>query len=176
MAEEAENPEEQPKSSKKMIMIIAVVVLLLAGGGGASFFMGGEEPAAGGENAEAEAKAEEEAEDAEEGEQQKVLAYYELEQPLRVNFPKGGRASLIEIRLSFLTEDPEAEELLKKHNPMIVNNLLMAISAQGSEKLASREGKEELQKIILDEVNKVMEKMTGKERVKEVFFTRFVMQ
>ncbi len=178
MAEQAENTEEEPKSSKKMIMIIAIVVLLLAGGGGAYFLMGGEEPAAEGENAEqAEAKAEEEAEaEAEEGEQQKVLAYYDLEQPLRVNFPKGGRASLIEIRLSFLTEDPKAEELLKKHNPMIVNNLLMAISAAGSEKLASKEGKQELQKIILKEVNKVMDKMTGKERVKEVFFTRFVMQ
>ncbi len=175
MAEE-ENTEEEPKSSKKMIMIIAIVVLLLAGGGGAYFFMGGEEPVAEGENAEqAKATSEEEA-DAEEGEQQKVLAYYDLEQPLRVNFPKGSRASLVEIRLSFLTEDPEAEELLKKHNPMIVNNLLMAISAAGSEKLATREGKEELQKIILEEVNKVMEKMTGKERVKEVFFTRFVMQ
>lgn len=175
MAEEAENTEET-KSSKKMIMIIAVVVLLLAGGGGAYFFMGGEEPATEGENAEqAETKAEEETEE-DEGEQQKVLVYVDLEQPLRVNFPKGSQASLIEIRLSFLTEDPEAEELLKKHNPMIVNNLLMAISAAGSEKLATKEGKEELQKIILDEVNKVMDKMTGKERVKEVFFTRFVMQ
>jgi len=104
------------------------------------------------------------------------LIYYDLEQPLRVNFPQGSRFSLIEIRVSFMSEDAKAEELLEKHEPMIMNNLLMAISAAGSDKLATREGKQELQKIILDEVNKVMKKMTGKERVKDVFFTRFVMQ
>ncbi len=175
MAEEPENTEE-PKSSKKMIIIIGVVVLLLAGGGGAYFFMGGDEPVAEGENAE---QAQEDAEAAEEEDEEgseKVLIYYDLEQPLRVNFPQGSRFSLIEIRVSFMSEDAKAEELLDKHKPMIVNNLLMAISAAGSDKLATREGKQELQKIILDEVNKVMKKMTGKERVKDVFFTRFVMQ
>ncbi|WP_198243900.1 flagellar basal body-associated FliL family protein [methane-oxidizing endosymbiont of Gigantopelta aegis] len=175
MAEEPENTEE-PKSSKKMIIIIGVVVLLLAGGGGAYFFMGGDEPVAEGDNAE---QAQEDAEAAEEEDEEgseKVLIYYDLEQPLRVNFPQGSRFSLIEIRVSFMSEDAKAEELLEKHKPMIVNNLLMAISAAGSDKLATSEGKQELQKIILDEVNKAMKKMTGKERIKDVFFTRFVMQ
>ncbi len=175
MAEESENTEE-PKSSKKMIIIIGAVVLLLAGGGGVYFFMSGDEPVTEGENAgQAQKEAEAADEDEEEG-AEKVLSYYELDQPLRVNFPQGSRFSLIEIRVSFMIEDPEAEELLKKHKPMIVNNLLMAISAAGSDKLATKEGKQELQKIILDDVNKVMKKMTGKERVKNVFFTRFVMQ
>ncbi len=175
MAEEPENTEE-PKSSKKMIIIIGVVVLLLAGGGGAYFFMGGDEPVAEGENAKQVQEDAEAAEEEDEEGSEKVLIYYDLEQPLRVNFPQGSRFSLIEIRVSFMSEDAKAEELLEKHKPMIVNNLLMAISAAGSDKLATSEGKQELQKIILDEVNKVMKKMTGKERIKDVFFTRFVMQ
>ncbi len=170
--EELENGEEK-KSSKKLIIIIAAVVLLLAGGGGAYFFMaGGDDPAAEAENAE---KVQEEAE-AEEEEGDKEISFYELEEPLRVPFPKGSSASLIEVRLAFMIDDPDVEELLEKHKPMMINNLLMAISAAGADNLSNKDGKEALRATILDEVNKVMHKMTGKDRVKDVFFTGFVMQ
>ncbi len=171
--EELENGEEK-KSSKKLIIIIAAVVLLLAGGGGAYFFMaGGDDPAAEAENAE---EAQEEAEEDEEDEGGKEISFYELEEPLRVPFPKGSSASLIEVRLAFMIDDPDVEELLEKHKPMMINNLLMAISAAGADNLRNKDGKEALRATILDEVNKVMHKMTGKDRVKDVFFTGFVMQ
>ncbi|WP_305906666.1 flagellar basal body-associated FliL family protein [Methylomarinum sp. Ch1-1] len=102
--------------------------------------------------------------------------YYELEQPLRVNFPKGSSANLIEIRVAFLVDHEEAEEALEKHEPMIINNLLMTISAAGADKLKLTEGKNELRAKILEETGKVMKKMTGKNAVKEIFFTAFVMQ
>jgi flagellar FliL protein len=59
---------------------------------------------------------------------------------------------------------------------MIRNNLLMAISGQGAENLKTREGKEQLRTTMLDEIANVMEKMTGKNKVINLFFTTFVMQ
>ncbi len=168
MAENTE-VEEEKKSSKKMI-IIAVLVLLLGGGGAGYFFMAGDSTEVEGEQTE---KPGEQA-DATESNNEKL--YTALEKPLLVNFPKGSRARLIQVSLTLLVEDEETIEALKKHQPMLRNNLLMIISAKGPDKLASKEGKEELRAEMLEEAGKIMTKMTGKNKVDNVFFTTFVMQ
>jgi flagellar FliL protein len=169
MAEnELENGEEK-KSSKKIIIIVAVV-LLLAGGGAGYYFMAGDQSTD--ENGEQI----EEVEDVVEEEGADIELYYDLNKALVVNFPKGSGASLIQVSLSLLVKGEETVEALKKHEPMIRNNLLMVISAKGAKNLMKREGKEELRSDMLKEVGKVMEKMTGKNKVTNIFFTTFVMQ
>ena len=173
MAEDNQENVEEQKSSKKLIIIIIVLLLIIAGGGAAFFLMGGDYSADQGEDAER-VEPKEEGEEIEQS--SKEIIYYDLEQPLRVNFPKGSGARLIEVKVTFLIDNEDAKDALIKHEPMIVNNLLMAISAAGADKLKQIEGKNELRASILDETGKVMEKMTGKNRVREVFFTTFVMQ
>ena len=173
MAEDNQENVEEQKSSKKLIIIIIVLLLIIAGGGAAFFLMGGDDSADQGEDAER-VEPKEEGEGIEQS--SKEIIYYDLEQPLRVNFPKGSGASLIEIKVTFLIDNEDTKDALIKHEPMIVNNLLMIISAAGADKLKQTEGKNELRASMLDETGKVMEKMTGKNRVREVFFTSFVMQ
>ncbi len=173
MAEDENNGEEQ-KSSKKLIIIIVVLVLIIAGGGAAFFMMGNDDPSAQEQNADQIESKKDGGEEAEESSNE--IIYYNLEQPLRVNFPTGSSASLIEIKVAFLVSNEETIEALKKHEPMIVNNLLMAISAAGADKLKQIEGKNELRALMLDETGKVIKKMTESDGVKEVFFTAFVMQ
>ncbi len=171
MAEENQENGEEPKSSKKLIIIIVILLLVIAGGGAAFFMMSGDDAAE-----QAETTEQVEPEQDQEEEESKETLYYEMETPLRVNFPKGSSAKLIEIKVAFLIKNEDVEEAMKKHEPMVVNNLLMAISATGADKLKQTEGKDELRTLMSDEVNKVMEKMTGKKGVKEVFYTAFVMQ
>ena len=47
---------------------------------------------------------------------------------------------------------------------------------EGSANLMTREGKEALRAEMLKEIGSVMEKMTGQNKVKDIFFTTFVMQ
>ena len=169
MAENEVEEGEEKKSSKKMIIIIAAVVLLLAGGGAGYFFMTGD-PASG------EGEQNEDVEEVVEEEGASEEIYYELEKPLIVNFPKGSGARLIQVSISLLVKGQDTIDALKKHEPMMRNNLLMAISGQGSENLKTREGKEQLRAKMLDEIGKVMEKMTGQNKVSNLFFTTFVMQ
>lgn len=169
MAENEVQEEEEKKSSKTIIIIVAIV-LLLAGGGGGYYFMTGD--AEEGEQAEEVEEVEEESEE-EEGMES---VYYDLEKPLIVNFPKGSGARLIQVNVSLLVKGEEAVEALKKHEPMIRNNLLMSISAKGAKNLKMREGKEELRDEMLTEIIEVMEKMTGNNKVINIFFTSFVMQ
>lgn len=162
-----EDGEEEKKSSKKII-IIALIVLLLAGAGaGYYFFMGGGSEGADGEQTEEVEEVEEELVDE---------VYYDLKKPLIVNFPKGSEVSLIQVSISLLIKGEESVEAVKKHEPMMRNNLLMAISAQGAKNLSSVEGKEALRAEMLSEISKVMEKMTKENKVTNLFFTTFVMQ
>ncbi len=168
MAENEVEDGEVKKSSKKII-IIAAVVLLLAGGGAGYFFMTGDSTVEG-EQSEEIGEAVEEEDGANEG------VYYELEKALVVNFPKGSGASLIQVSITLLVQGQDTIDALKKHEPMLRNNLLMTISGQGAKNLMTREGKEQLRAKMLDEIGKVMEKMTGKNEVSNLFFTTFVMQ
>ena len=169
MTENEVEDGEGEKSSKKII-IIAAVVLLLAGGGAGYFFMAGDPVAGEADQTEDVVGVVEE----EEGANEEV--YYELEKALVVNFPRGSGASLIQVSITLLVQGQDTIDALKKHEPMIRNNLLMAISGQGSENLKTREGKEQLRAKMLDEIGKVMEKMTGQNKVSNLFFTTFVMQ
>lgn len=170
MAENDLEDGTEKKSSKKIIIIVGVVVLLLAAAGaGYYFFMSNSDEL---DSEKVEEVVEEES--VEEGVNEEV--YYEMKQPLVVNFPKGSAASLIQVSVSLLVKGQETIEALTKHEPMIRNNLLMAISAKGSKNLMTVDGKEELRAEMLSEVGKVMEKMTKKNNVTNVFFTTFVMQ
>lgn len=169
MAENEEDNGEEKKSSKKMIIIGLVILLLAGAGAGYYFFMGNSEELDGEMSEEVIDE-----EDEEEGATDEI--YYDMKKSLIVNFPKGSGASLIQVSVSLLVKGEETIETLKKHEPMIRNNLLMAISAKGSKNLMTIEGKEALRDEMLKVVSEVMEKMTKKNKVTNVFFTSFVMQ
>ncbi len=180
---EAQGKDEGKKSSKKMIVIIAVAVLVLAGaGGGAYFYMNKQASAEHKEEGDGKQGKEEHKVDAakeEDAEHEKVAEpdiYYDLPTPLLVNFPAGSGAKVIRISLTILTKGEASVDAMKKHEPMIRNNLLMAISALGAEKAKTLAGKQELKEMMQVEIGKVLEKMAGKNTVKDVYFTEFVMQ
>ncbi len=171
MAEVEEGTEK--KSSKMMIIIIALVVLVAAGGGAYYFmFMGGESTVEEGEEAkEVEAEPEEEEEDTD-----TELTYFEMDKPFVVNFPKSSGISLLQVSIALSVEGVTTAELLKKHEPMIRNNLLMLISGQVPQELKTVEGKEKFVELMHKEVDKVIKKIGGKNKVQDMFFTSFVMQ
>jgi flagellar FliL protein len=182
---EAESKDGEKKSSKKLIIIIAIVVLLLGGGAGGYFFFmhkpAGDEH---GKQAEhGDKKVEEthpaEEENADEHEQDPAAhaeVYYQITEPLLVNFPPNASAKIIKISVTVLVKGEANVAVMKKHEPMIRNNLLMAISSVGADKAKTLEGKKELQTMMQSEIGKVMELMTKKNPVQAVYFTDFVMQ
>jgi flagellar FliL protein len=168
MAEFEQDQEdgEGKKSPKKLIIIILAAVLLLAAGGGATFFLMKGSSAKGGDAEQVE----------EEPEEPSEKLYFTMSKPLVIDFPQGASAQHARITISMLVGSDEVIEILKKNEPMIRSNLLMLISAQDSNALNTREGKEALRKAISDDVTAVITKMAGKGRVDEIFFTSFVMQ
>lgn len=182
---ETQASNEVKKSPKKLIIIITIVLVLIAGGVGGYFYMqksAGAEHTEGGEkdkNATEEHKddhKDEHKEEASHDEHAEPDVYYDLPTPLLVDFPAGGSAKVIKLSVTILVKGEAGVAALKKNEPMLRNNLLMAISAIGSEKAKTTEGKQELKALMLTETGKVLEKMAGKNTAKDLYFTDFVMQ
>jgi flagellar FliL protein len=184
MAEIQHEGGEKKSSKKKLIIIILAVVVLLAGGGGAAyFFLMKGDPAPEGEHGQSakatdkhEAKPEENNEASEHDAAPVEKLYFDLTKPLVVNLPKGMGAKFVMIAVTLLVEGADTVDALKKNEPMVRNNLLMVISAQNADELKTREGKDKLRAAIKESVSAVLTKMAGKSRLKDVYFTSFVMQ
>jgi flagellar protein FliL len=161
-AEEGEAPP--PKSRKKLIIIVAVVAaVVLIGGGVTAFLMlkGG-----GKDGKEAHAKVE-----------HVEPIYVPLDPPFVVNFESNGLVRFLQVTVQVMTEDPLAAEMVKKHDPVIRNGLLMLFSGQTYDSLSTTAGKENLRQAALKDVRRAIAAGGGDgNKVKDLYFTSFVMQ
>ena len=134
-----------------------------------------------GEQAKAEGETEGEGEGEEEGDTNpdgtpRVAMYMDFEQPFVVNFQDEGQLRYLQITISVMTKNPKVVEEMKRHMPLIRNNLVMLFSGQTHEGIISREGKEKIRKEAEAEVQKILKEQTGNSGVKALYFTSFVMQ
>ncbi len=157
--------EKGAGSKKKLIIVVAAVVLLLVAGGAGWFLFGGSSEG----DQPQEAAAEEPVEES-------PPIYHSLAPVFVVNLPPGGRAKMLQVGVDVMARKPELIEFLKHNDPMIRNNLLSLFGTQEGDALRSREGKEQLQKAVLEALNGIVEKQAGPGRVEAVYFTSFVMQ
>ncbi len=169
MAEEETEAEEAPaKSGKGKLIIMLVAAVVLGGGGffGATMFMGGDEPVE-------EGAAEEEAAAISNA---KAL-YYPILPPLTTNFSDDvGRRRFMQVSLEVRASEQSAIDAVKDHNAVIRNALLMAYSDVNYESAITRDGKEALRVMSLEEVRRVLQEQTGEPGVDDIFFTQFVIQ
>ncbi len=172
-APEAEAPPAAGGGKKMMLIIVAAIVLVLGLSAGAAwFFMGGSH------EAEAQVDSKEHAKD---GNKQKKPAgpaiYYKVDPALVVNFQSNGVTRFLQVAMEISTREPETAELLKLHDPVIRNDLLMLLGSQQEDTISTREAKEALRRQALEAVRAVVTKEGGEgEKVENVFFTSFVMQ
>lgn len=167
-----ESKETQPKSSKLMLILVIVLLVLVLGLGGAVLYVLGIIP---GYKPKVEA-GHGEAPVAEEHAAPKIPLFAPLDPAFVVNLPPGGEARLMQISLAALTFDAAVVDALKKHAPMLRNNLNLLFSGQEAVKLRTLEGKQALQAKILEEVRKVALLQVPKGTVEQVFFTGYVLQ
>jgi flagellar protein FliL len=149
----------------KLPLMLAAVAVVAAGAGGAWYFLGKGKAEEGTEGATAEAAA------------AAPALYVKLEPPFVVNFSSAGKARFLQVAIEVMTRDPHVAEELDRHNPAIRNDLLLLLSNQQQDALASREGKEKLQQETLAAIRHVIQANGGEpESVEAALFTSFVMQ
>ncbi len=155
---EGEGETAPPKSRKMLFIVLAAV--LLAGGGGAFFFLQG-----GKGDAKAEAAP--------------LLPpiYVNLDPPFVVNFEAESMVRFLQVTVSVMTRDPHTEEIIKKNDPRIRNDLLLLLSNQHYKDISTREGKDKLRSAALESVRAdVLDAGGEAAKVENLYFTAFVMQ
>lgn len=103
-------------------------------------------------------------------------AYLPLEPPFTVNFENEGYLRFLQISMEVLVRDPLVVDEIKKHMPVIRNNMIMLLSNQSYASLSSREGKEKLRTEALAEIQKTLKDKGIDSGVDAIYFTNFVMQ
>lgn len=110
------------------------------------------------------------------GEDAGPALYLSLEPPFVVNAVGQGSTHYLQVSMDVMARDPAVIEAVKKHMPVIRNNLIMLLSSQDQAVVGTREGKEKLRADALAEVQKVLKEQIGEPGVEALYFTIFVMQ
>lgn len=167
--EEIELAAAPAKSKKGLIIIIVAVLLVLGGGTGGALYALGMLP--GGAVEETTAEGAEPAEPA-----RAEAVYVPLDPAFTVNFRGGAGARYLQVAVEAMTREPDVEAHIKRHMPVIRNDLTLLFSSKSARDLASIEGKEALRAETLTSIQHVLETETGSPGVEAVYFTSFVMQ
>lgn len=169
MAEEVEL-EVKPSKSKLPLIIAIVVVVLIAGGVAAYFLLGSsssdEAPTPVAEQAPKPAS------DAEIGD----ALYVAMPRPFVFSVPGIDRERLVQVKVQLLVRGLDAEQLAKKHIPLVEGTLLKTFSSSTAEELVSLSGKERVREQALTDVRQAFLEVEGDSIVEQVLFTGFVLQ
>lgn len=165
---------EGQAKKKKLIIIIGAVVLLAVVAVVAVLMMSGDsaEPAPV-EDAAAETAV---AADPNAAADKGSALYVSMPRPFIFNVPGASKDRLVQIKVQLLVRGSNNEEAAKVHIPLIESTLLRTFSTSNAEQLITVEGKENLKKKALKEVQEALIGVAGSEVVEEVLFTGFVMQ
>lgn len=176
--------EEAPKSSKKMMIIIIVGVLLLVTVGIlGGLFLGGvfdEKP----EPTETEQAIDGGDSEAPSGDSEGSTAteniaertYWPLEPPFVLNFEGKSKARYMQIGLEVATTNDKAHAAVKKHLPVIRNEIVLLLSGQKYEEMVTPDGKEQLRAELIETINNILIQHKVKKGIDNIYFTSFVMQ
>ena len=176
--------EETPKSSKKMLIIIIIgVVLLIIIGVVGGLFLGGvfdDKP----EQTETAQSVDGDSEDAanseggadESAEAIAERSYWPLEPPFVLNFEGKSKARYMQIGLEVATTNDKAHAAVKKHMPVIRNEIVLLLSGQKYEEMVTPDGKEQLRTELIETINNILQKHKVKKGIDNIYFTSFVMQ
>ncbi|MEW8507066.1 MAG: flagellar basal body-associated FliL family protein [Candidatus Thiodiazotropha sp.] len=116
--------------------------------------------------------AEDEKEEAEEA--PPTISYYQLKPSLVANLAGGGKYIRCDVQL--MTNDDLFLEELNIHGPAIRHAMLLLLSEQDGMDIKSPNGKEALRKKALATIGELMQELSGRNEVKALFFTTFLVQ
>jgi flagellar FliL protein len=91
-----------------------------------------------------------------------------------INLP--GKPSLLQVGVSLRVFSDQMVEFIKHNDPMLRHHLINLMQSQEAAKLRDRSAKETLQTEMLDEINRIVEELSGPGQVDALYFTSFVMQ
>lgn len=103
--------------------------------------------------------------------------YQGLHPALVVNFrDAAGDSHFMQVEMEVMARDQDIINAVKDHTPVIRNNLILLYGGVQYENITTREGKEQMLKDGLREIQKVMDARVGSPNVEALYFTSLIIQ
>lgn len=102
--------------------------------------------------------------------------YLSLDPPFLVNVQVEGALRFLQVSIEVMAYDVATLESVNAHLPHIRNDILLTLSSQTLETLATAQAKQKLRATILQAVRSVLTQFASGARLEAVYFTSFVMQ
>ncbi len=168
MPDETDKADDVVKSGmNKKMLLLGLLILLVVGGGAGFFFMSGEEPEKKGKSPDAHAETETETE-ADPGFVGPVI---DLE-PFVLNLADRDQLRYLKVAIKLQLDRPEEETDFKDKLPAIRDALLVLLTSKESRSLRTVDGK----MLVRDEIGGRVNTIMKKGKIKQVFFTEFIIQ
>lgn len=157
-------------SKKLIIILVAVLVLVLAGGGAAAYFlMKGN--AAESEHEEETVKPKKKKKKHDEG-----PPVYVTVEPFTVNLNPEEGEQYLQLAFTLQVADAEQSEVIKNNMPKVRSRILLLLSSKKASEINNPEGKTQLAKEIMEQINEPFQDRGDEQEVSEVLFTSFIIQ
>ncbi len=109
---------------------------------------------------------------------QSTIAYFGLEPDIITNYlsPSARNLGYVRLTIELMVEDVDQLEAIEHHSPLLRATIIEIFGRQPEDKVKSLTGREDIRRIILEELQSLMLKETGKETIKNVIYTKYLYQ
>ncbi len=105
------------------------------------------------------------------------LAYFTLEPDITTNFyTTGKKLGYIQVRIDVMVTDSADLPLIEKHQPLIRDAVVELLGKQNEETIKSLAGRENLRKILVEQLNNTLLAETGRAIIADLLFTKYLYQ
>ena len=104
--------------------------------------------------------------------------YYQINEPFTINFYTQSKKKYryLQVKIALMSHDQKILDSAKQNLPMLEDALRSLLMDQTLETVSSVTGREKIQQVILTKFNKILKNETGKDDIKAVYFTSFILQ
>lgn len=105
------------------------------------------------------------------------FAYFTLEPELTTNFhTRGNRLGYIQVRIDVMATSPAHLGLIEQHQPLIRDVVVEMLGKQNEDTIRSLAGRENLRKLLVEEINNILLPETGQTLIADLLFTKYIYQ
>ena len=112
----------------------------------------------------------------EEGENSDEVRYFDMTPALVTNYGGPGRMKYIKAEISIRVDSADAYRAVTHHHPSLRHAMIMLLSRQTDDSIATAEAKETLRVAALEELRGVMESEEGDPMIEDILFSSFFVQ
>ncbi|QUM74929.1 flagellar basal body-associated protein FliL [Moritella sp. 24] len=105
-----------------------------------------------------------------------VYIYFGLEPDIITNYiSETNKIGFISVSIEFMLADNKSLDVIEKHEPLIRDKIISLLGQQSPQHLRSLTGREEVRKMIQNEVNSLLKQESGEAVIENLLFTKYLL-